>query len=266
VHLSDYPEPDDHVVDERLSRVMAAVRELVSLGREVRTAAKLRVRQPLAAAELVLADASLAAAVREHEGLIRDELNVRELHFAADAGRYVEYRIKPNFRALGPRVGKRMPALKAALAAADGAALLRSRDADGSVQVEVAGEPMRLGPDEIEVSLEAKPGFSAASGKSGVVVLHTALDADLLEEGLYREVLNRVQAFRKELDLEYTGRIRLFLAGHVELLAAVRTRADELGRETLAVEVKLDHEAPTGVSTTLVSIDGRELRLGLVPV
>jgi isoleucyl-tRNA synthetase len=96
--------------------------------------------------------------------------------------------------------------------------------------------------------------------------LHIALDADLLEEGLYREVLNRVQAFRKELDLEYTGRIRLFLAGHAELLAAVRTRADELGRETLAVEVKLDHEAPTGVSTTLVSIDGRELRLGLVPV
>ena len=264
VHLADYPEPDERVVDERLSRVMGAVRELVSLGREVRTAAKLRVRQPLAAAELVLADASLAAEVREHEALIRDELNVREVHFAADAGVYVEYRIKPNFRALGPRVGKRMPALKAALAAADGAALLRSRDAEGTVEIEVEGERLRLGPDEIEVSLEAKPGFSAASGRSGVVVLRTALDADLLEEGLYREVLNRVQAFRKELDLEYTGRIRLFLAGHADLLAAVRTRAEDLGRETLAVEVNVGHEAPAGASATEVSVDGRELRLGLV--
>jgi isoleucyl-tRNA synthetase len=94
-------------------------------------------------------------------------------------------------------------------------------------------------------------------------VLHTAIDADLLDEGLYREVLNRVQAFRKELDLEYTGRIRLFLAGDAELLAAVRTRTGEIGRETLAIEVKLDHEAPPGASATLVSIDGRELRLGL---
>jgi isoleucyl-tRNA synthetase len=266
VHLADYPEPDERLVDERLSQVMGAVREIVSLGREVRTAAKLRVRQPLAAAELVLADASLAAEVRAHEALIRDELNVRELHFAADAAVYVEYRIKPNFRALGPRVGKRMPALKAALGAADGAALLRSRDAGGSVEIEVDGERLRLGPDEIEVSLEARPGFSAANGRVGVVVLHTALDADLVEEGLYREVLSRVQAFRKELDLEYTGRIRLFVAGHADLLAAVRTRADELGRETLATEVKVGAEAPQGAQATLLSIDGRELRLGLVPV
>ncbi len=266
VHLADYPEPDEGLVDERLSQVMGAVREIVSLGREVRTAARLRVRQPLAAAELVLADPSLAAEVREHEALIRDELNVREVHFAPDAAVYVEYRIKPNFRALGPRVGKRMPALKAALGAADGAELLRSRDAAGNVEIEIEGERLRLGPEEIEVSLEAKPGFQAANGRSGVVVLHTALDAGLLEEGLYREVLNRVQSFRKELDLEYTGRIRLFVAGDAELLAAVRTRADELGRETLAVEVQVGREAPPEGSSTLVSIDGRELRLGLVLV
>ena len=98
------------------------------------------------------------------------------------------------------------------------------------------------------VSLEAKPGFQAASGRSGVVVLRTALDADLIEEGLFREVLNRVQAFRKELDLEYTDRIRLALDGDAELLAAVRPRAEALARETR------------------VSIDGRELRLGLLVV
>ena len=263
VHLGDYPEPDVAAIDERLSRVMGAVRELVSLGREVRTAAKLRVRQPLAAAELVLADAALAAEVREHEGLIRDELNVREVHFVADADAYVAYRIQPNFRALGPRVGRRMPALKAALAAADGAALLRALAADGSVELVVEGEALRLGPDEIAVSLEAKPGFSAASGRSGVVVLRIALDANLVEEGLFREVLSRVQAFRKALDLEYTGRIRLTLAGHPELLAAVRPRAELLGRETLAVEVRVGEEPPPGAHASDAEIDGRELRLGV---
>jgi isoleucyl-tRNA synthetase len=97
-------------------------------------------------------------------------------------------------------------------------------------------------------------------------VLRTALDPALVEEGLYREVLNRVQTFRKELDLEYTGRIRLFLAGDADLLAAVRRRASELGRETLAVEVNVGREAPQGASATEVAIDGRALRLALVPV
>jgi isoleucyl-tRNA synthetase len=263
VHLADYPEPDPDAVDERLSRVMGAVRELVSLGLQVRTAAKLRVRQPLAAAELVLADPSLAAEVREHEALIREELNVRELHFVADAAAYVEVRIKPKFRALGPRLGKRMPGLQAALAAADGVALLRSRDAGGAVEIEVEGERLRLGPEEIEVALEAKPGFSAASGNAGVVVLRTALDPTLVEEGLFREVLNRVQVFRKELDLEYTGRIRLSLAGHPELLAAVRPRVEALGRETLAVEVRLGEPPPPGAHVSHAEIDGRELHLAL---
>jgi isoleucyl-tRNA synthetase len=98
------------------------------------------------------------------------------------------------------------------------------------------------------------------------VVLRTALDPALVEEGLFREVLNRVQAFRKELDLEYTGRIRLSLAGHPELLAAVRPRAEALGRETLAVEVHVGQEPPAGAHQSEVSIDGRELRLGLVLV
>ena len=90
---------------------------------------------------------------------------------------------------------------------------------------------MALSPDEIAVTLEAREGFSAASGgRAGVVVLRTTLTDALIEEGLYREVLNRVQAFRKELDLEYTGRIRLTLAGAPRLLDAVRPRAEALGR------------------------------------
>ena len=263
VHMCDYPEADESAVDLELSRVMRTVREIVSLGLQVRTSARLRVRQPLEAAEVVLSAPELERELREHEALIREELNVHELHLVPKADEYVTYRVKPNFRALGPRVGRRMPALKRALADADGAALLAELDAEGRVRLEVEGETLEIGADEIAVSLEARQGFSAASGRAGVVVLRTALSEALVEEGLFREVLNRVQTFRKELDLEYTGRIRLTLAGSEKLLAAVRPRLDQLGRDTLATEITLDAEPSAGAHTSQATIDGEPLTLGL---
>jgi len=265
VHMCDYPEPDEAAIDLELSRVMRTVRELVSLGLQVRTAEKLRVRQPLEAAEIVLADPDLERALRDHEELIREELNVHEIHFVPKADEYVTYRVKPNFRALGPRVGKRMPALKKALTEADGAALLRELDAEGRVHVEADGERVELGPDEIGVSLEANEGFSAASGRAGVVVLRTALTDTLVAEGLFREVLSRVQNLRKELDLEYTGRIRLGLAGSPRLLDAVRPRLDQLADETLAVDVELDAQPAAGAEVRELQIDGEPLTLSLRP-
>jgi isoleucyl-tRNA synthetase len=266
VHLADYPEGDGAAVDAELSRMMSTVRELVSLGLQVRTANKLRVRQPLSAAEIVLGDRELEAALREHADLIRDELNIHELHFVERADDYVTYKITPNFRALGPRVGRHMPQLKAALAEADGAALLRELATEGRVRVAADGDEIELGPDEIAVSLEAREGFAAAAGGAGVVVLCTTLTPELVNEGLFREVLNRVQTFRKELDLEYTGRIRLTLAGSSKLIDAVRPYAEELGRETLAVEVSLDTPASEEAHVSQVIIDGESLILGFTLV
>ena len=205
----------------------------------------------------------MEAALREHQDLIRDELNVHAVHFVQSADSYVTYRVAPNFRALGPRAGKKMPALKKALADADGAALLRALDIEGCVTVEVAGEKFDLSPEEIGVTLEARDGFAAAAGRVGVVVVGTALSPELLEEGLFREVLNRVQTFRKELDLEYTDRIHLTLAGGQELMGAVRSRVAALGHEALAVDVALDTDPAPGAQIRDVSIDGEELRIGL---
>ena len=263
VHLSDYPEPDSEAIDRPLSRAMGAVRDLVSLGLQVRTAQKLRVRQPLAVAELVLAEPDLAPVLSDHLDLIRDELNVREVDFVPNADDYVTYNVTPNFRALGPRVGKRMPALKKALAEADGAALLAQLEAAGRVSIQIDGEELTLGPDEIAVSLSARPGFAAAAGSVGVVVLSTTLSDELIAEGLFREVLNRIQTFRKELDLEYTGRIRLTLAAAPALLDAIRPRLDELSREALAVEVVVDAPPEQGAHQREVSIDGEPLTIGL---
>jgi isoleucyl-tRNA synthetase len=236
---------------------------LVSSGLQVRTANKLRVRQPLEAAEIVLADPDIAAALRDHVDLIRDELNVRDVHFVESADEYVTYQVKPNFRALGPRVGKQMPALKKVLADADGAALLAEFDSNGVVAVDLGGEAFELSPDEIAVTLKARDGFAAASGSAGVVVLSTTLTPDLIEEGLFREILNRVQTFRKELDLEYTARIRLTLTGGEPLLAAVRERIDALASEVLATDVALAAEPTGGAEVREVAIEGETLTIGL---
>jgi isoleucyl-tRNA synthetase len=264
VHLCDYPEPDDAAVDEALSEAMALVREIVSLGMQVRTAGRLKVRQPLEAAEVVLARPDQAAAIEPYLDLVRDELNVHDVHFVPKADEYVSYRVQPNFRALGPRVGKRMPALKRALGEADGAGLLAQLEEAGHVTLEVEGERLELGPDEISVTLQAREGFAAAAGGVGVVVLRTTLTPELVAEGRFREVLNRVQTLRKDLDLDYTARIRLTLDGSDVLLEAVRPRVDALGAETLAVDVALGAPPADGAEVREVEIDGEPLVLGLV--
>jgi isoleucyl-tRNA synthetase len=263
VHFCDYPVPDEQAIDAQLSKTMGAVRDLVSLGLQVRTAQKLRVRQPLQGVELVLADPALDPALREQLDLIRDELNVREVNIVPNADEYVTYNVRPNFRALGPRVGKRMPALKKALAETDGSALLAQLEADGEVTLSIDGEDLALGPDEIGVALEAREGFAAASGPVGVVILTTTLTPDLVSEGLYREVLNRLQALRKELDLEFTDRIRLTLAASETLLDAMRPRIDEFSQEALAVDVALGAAPIAGAHRSEVSIDGEALTFGL---
>lgn len=266
VHMADYPTPDTAQIDRVLSQTMRSVRDLVSAGLQVRTAEKLRVRQPLAAAEIVLADSQQEAALREHLELIRDELNVCTVNFVNKADAYVTYRVQPQFRALGPRVGKKMPQLKQALQDADGAALLRELDTNGCVRIFIEDEAIELSVSEINVSLEAREGFAAASGRTGVVVLHTALTPQLIDEGMFREILNRVQTFRKELNLEYTSRVQMSFQGADKLLDLIRANEVDFCKETLTADLRLGAEIDPSASVREVEVDGALLRMGLCVV
>lgn len=264
VHCCDYPELEADHIDESLSGEMRAIRELVSLGLQVRTTQKLRVRQPLQIAEIVLTDDAQRAAIAKHLDLMKEELNVHEIHFTENADEFVTYQVKPNFRALGPRVGKKMKSLKAALADADGASLLRELQETQRIHLEVEGESFELSAEEMAVSLDAREGFAAASGNAGVVVLHTELTDALIEEGLFREVLNRVQTYRKELDLEYTDRIELFLTGSERILSVVSSNLEELKSECLVVKVVLGEKGPAEATLQEVNIEGESLEIGLL--
>jgi isoleucyl-tRNA synthetase len=238
VHLCDYPQADPHRVDGQLAERMALAREIVSLGRAARMGAKLKVRQPLACVEVILADRTHQPWLEEHARMIAAELNVKEVQFTQEADHYISYNILPDLKRLGPRLGKRLPAVRKLLAESDGGKLLAELAAKQCVALALPDGPVTLDADDIQVRLQAKPGWAAAQGHAVVVVLATELTDDLLREGLAREIVRTIQDRRKDLNCQFTDRIRVaVVAESAELRSAIAQFADYIRGETLAVEL-----------------------------
>ncbi len=260
VHLASYPKANEAAIDAPLAREMRAVRELVSLGLQVRTANKLKVRQPLSRADVVVSQRALADALAPHVPLIAEELNVHEVCFLrpGEEGSAVKYVLKPNFRALGPKLGKKVQLAKQVLGAADAGALRAELATEGRVFIDLEGEKVELGPEEIEVVVEAKPGFAAAGGKVGVMVIHAGLTDALRDEGLGREILSRVQGARKELELGFTERIRVAIDGSERVRRVAEGAREALLREALADRIEIGAASFEG-DRREASVDGESL-------
>jgi isoleucyl-tRNA synthetase len=239
VHLRSYPTGDASRIDEQLSKEMAIVRELVSLGLQVRASNKLKTRQPLAEAQIVLADPSMEAHLTSYLPVMADELNVVQVKFSKRADDFVSWKVKPNFQTLGKRLGPKMKATQAAVLAAEPQALKSALDTKGSVSFTIDGEEVALSKEDLVIAVEAKEGFAAAGSGVGVVVLDTKLTPALIEEGLFREVLSKVQAQRKDMKLDFAARIHLGISGSEKVLAACKARIATLKEETLAVDVRI---------------------------
>ncbi len=253
VHLCDFPTGERRAIDESLSARMELAREIASQGRAARMGAKLKIRQPLQKVEVVLADRTHQGWLAEHAALLREELNVKQVEFTEKADQYISYTVLPDLKRLGPRLGKRLPALKSALASADAAALLAKLEADKQVTLDLADGPITLDGEDIQVRLHAKPGWAAAQGKAGVVVLATDLPPALVAEGLAREVVHAVQGVRRDRDFKYTDRIQLgIVTDSAELRAAIEQFADYIRAETLTVDLRF--EPLTGVEPVEVTI------------
>jgi isoleucyl-tRNA synthetase len=184
---------------------------------------------------------------------------VREMELYHGGEMNVIYVVKPNFRRLGPRLGKKMPLLKKALEKADGAALEKWLMDTGRAEIAVDGENVSLDMEDVEVTVQAKEGYAAAGDQIAVVVLSTELTEDLIDEGIYRELLNRIQTLRKELELEYTQRIRLSIKGSERLERVIEERREHLMRETLCVE--LAEEPLEGADRREVEIEGEPAKI-----
>jgi isoleucyl-tRNA synthetase len=260
VHLCDYPEADPAAIDEVLSQQMQLVRDIASLGRSARTSARLKVRQPLARVEVVLADPRHRAWLEAHAQIVAEELNVKTVELAERADQYVTYTVLPDLKRLGPRLGKRLPALKNALASADAAALLAELEQHGHILLAADGQQIELGKEDVQVRLAAKPGWTAAHGPSAVVVLSTDLTPELIGEGWARDLVHLIQSRRKELGCAYTDRIAVGLAdASPQLAEALQQHSGYIRRETLAVELKM--HAIEGVEPVEISLGEETLRL-----
>ncbi len=261
VHLCDYPVADTSAIDTGLSRRMKQVREVVSLGRNARMGAKLKVRQPLAAIQIVPADPSMKEEITSHADLIREELNVKEILFLEKADEFISYSIVPDLKKLGPKLGRTLPAVKGALAKADAAALLAEMNKNGKITIDAQGTPVDLTEEEVFIRLQAKEGFAAAQGDSCVVILSTELTEELLSEGRARELVRLIQDKRKEVGCDYTDRIAVTIETASEKIqGALDAFGDYVKAETLSKELSV---GPVSDDATSAKIDGEELKLSI---
>jgi isoleucyl-tRNA synthetase len=256
VHLCDFPTAGRRELE--LEEAMAVARETVRLGRAARAQAKVKLRQPLRAA-VVVANGFERSAIERLAGLVRDELNVRELRFVSEADELGQIEIKPNYRALGPRFGKHMPMVAAAVAGLEPSAAVAALRDGRPVAISVAGQDHELTAEDLLVSMRPLEGYEVEREGSHAVALELGIDAELQIEGWAREIVHAVQGARRDAGLEVTDRIVLSLSGDEDLIGAARAHEGYIAGETLAVQVS--YESLNGADP--VTIDGRELRVGV---
>ena len=186
---------------------------------------------------LVTQSQTLRADIEAHLAIVREELNVRDVHFAENRDEYAHSEVRPNFRVLGKKVGKHMKAIQAALEASDPSLLTQQLSTAGAVTLRVAEHDFLLTEEDLEVRLVQKEGMATAGDRDLLVALDIQLTSELVAEGRAREVVNRLQTARKEASLDYTDRIRVLYRAAPEIEAAIAAHRTWIGEETLALEI-----------------------------
>jgi isoleucyl-tRNA synthetase len=265
VHLCDYPQPNETLVDKQLDFDMAVARRTVELGRAARSQAKIKVRQPLREA-VIVADERERAAIERLEDLMLDELNVKEVAYVREAEELAEYEVKPNYRTLGPRFGPKMALVDKAIESLDPAGVAAALDRGESVHISIDGREESLGQDDLSLVMLQRTGYQLERQANYAVALKLDLDDRLRREGVAREVVHAVQNARKGAGLQVEDRIELALSGDVGLLDAVREYADYVAGETLATRLDFDGASAEDAHTEIARIEGSELGITLKPV
>jgi isoleucyl-tRNA synthetase len=239
VHLCDYPSSVSNQVDRQLSEQMELLRTLASLGRNSRMSAKLKVRQPLAEVVVLLADTQHQTWLEAHDDLLRKELNVEQITYTDD-DQYIDYRVTPNFKRLGPRVGKLMPHVKKAIASAMGSELLAQLNEHQKVVLQIDGQDVEFDNEDLEVSIQAKEGWVAADDHAlgCVVVLNTELTPKLLRKGMSRDLIRFANDRRKAIGCEYNDKIELAVdTSDEEVILAIDENRDVIIQECQAISL-----------------------------
>jgi len=238
VHLCTYPEesaPRDTQLEER----MDLVRRIVELGRSIRNETGIRVRQPLA--ELVIVDTKgkRRERISHMQSLVLEELNVKDIQFVDHESALLTRKAEPVFKALGPKFGKHVKQ------AAEAIRSFSEHEIDnivksGGEHLVFDGHEAHIGPDDIEIVMENKPGLAAAKEGDLTIALSTTISDKLLDEGLAREFVNRVQNMRKEAGFEVMDRIRITVEASPRMAEAIHRQEQYINNETLCIQLEQD--------------------------
>jgi isoleucyl-tRNA synthetase len=251
VHHCDFPQAVPELIDRELEDQIRIVREIVTLGRSIRTTEKLKTRQPLAAATILTHDAQVMKAVADHAELIAEELNVKSVRSSRDESELVELSCKADFSRLGPRFGPRVKEIAAAVAALDADQIAPLLDGGSIVAV---GETLTL--DDVVISRNALPGVVVQTEGSLAVALDTTMTDELRSEGMAREIVSRVQQIRRDSGFDVTDRITIRWASQDSLVGEAFARhLETISSEVLATEIS------AGTDADPVVLDGHELAL-----
>ena len=235
IHLCDWPHKDESFIDPELEANMAAVLDIVVLGRSARNAANIKNRQPVASMYV-----QGKALPDMYVSIIADELNVKEVRFVDDASSFISYRVKPQLKTLGPRYGKLLPKINQYLAGEGvGNAVVAAHNRGESYNFDIDGTEISLAAEDVLVSTEENAGFVTVTEHDLSVVLDTNLTPELIEEGFVREIVSKVQTMRKEAGFEVTDHIVLSHHGNSLIESIFAKHGAEIAADTLADSIKL---------------------------
>ena len=235
IHLCDWPKKDESFIDPELEANMAAVLDIVVLGRSARNAANIKNRQPVASMYV-----QGKALPDMYVSIIADELNVKEVRFVDDASSFISYRVKPQLKTLGPRYGKLLPKINQYLAGEGvGNAVVAAHNRGESYKFDIDGTEISLAAEDVLVSTEENAGFVTVTEHDLSVVLDTNLTPELIEEGFVREIVSKVQTMRKEAGFEVTDHIVLSHHGNSLIEGIFARHGAEIAADTLADSIKL---------------------------
>ena len=258
VHLEDFPVANEKVINPILEKEMQTVIELVSLGRAARNSCQIKVRQTLGA---LFIPEKYKHLVNRMENLIKEEINVKEIKYIHEKDNFVSYDFRPNFKVMGPKYGKHMKQIAATLKALDSNHIVDALHQGKDYYVDIEGKSYKLTEEDLIISIKDKEGFVFESNKELFVALDTHLNPELIEEGLARELVNKIQFTRKEKNFEIMDKIHVFYQANEQIDTVFEKYKDYIMSETLTKTISKVKE----IKENMVEwdINGIPVKLGL---
>ena len=235
IHLCDFPTVNEAWIDKDLEADMKELLEIVVLGRACRNTANIKNRQPIGTM-YVKAEKKMS---EFYTDIIADELNVKEVKFADDVESFISYSFKPQLRTVGPKYGKLLGGIRQALTDINGTAAMNELRSNGVLKLDINGNDVELTEEDLLIETAQTEGYVSESDGETSVVLDTNLTPELIEEGLVREIISKIQTMRKEAGFEVMDKIVVYAHGNDKIQDVMKTHEDEIKSEVLADEMVL---------------------------